>query len=146
MFDYKFFEVILDMDNTLFKLYDLAVDNDISLFEFDCIDKAMIIKCDDHFAIALDMLSIKSEITEKEALAHELGHFFTNALYDFTTPLINITKNELRAEKWAIKALVSKREYLAAKNCSRNIFELAEDLNLSIETVIKADQIYCSIN
>lgn len=103
----------------------------------------MIINVDDSYAIALDMLSIKSEITEKEALAHELGHFFTNALYDFTTPLINVTKNELRAEKWAIKALVSKREYLAAKNCTRNIFELAEELNLSIEMILKADSLYC---
>lgn len=144
MFDYKFFEVILDMDNTLFKLYDLAVDNDISLYEFDCIDKAMIIKCDDHCAIALDMLSIKSEISEKEILAHELGHFFTNALYDFNTPLTNIAKNELRAEKWAIKALISKSEYLAAKKNTRNIFELAEELSLSIETVIKADNLYCT--
>jgi len=144
MFVIMFCEVIFYMDSKLFKLYDLAIENEISLYEFDCIDKAMIIKCDDNYAIALDMLSIKSEIAEKEILAHELGHFFTDALYDFNTPLTNIAKNELRAEKWAIKALISKSEYLAAKKNTRNIFELAEELSLSIETVIKADNLYCT--
>lgn len=145
MFDYVFYEVIYDMDEKLFKLYDLAVENDISLYEFDCIDKAMIIKCDNDYAIALDMLSIKSEITEKEVLAHELGHFFTSALYDFVTPLTNVKKHELRAEKWAVKTLIPKREYLAAKRWSRNTFELAEELGVSQETILKAEEMYCKV-
>lgn len=132
------------MDKTLYELYDLAVENNIQLYEFDCIDKAMIISIDDTFAIALDMLSIKSEITEKEALAHELGHFFTNALYTFQTPLTNIAKYEKRADKWAVKKLIPKSKYLAVKKWARNTYELAEELDVSIEMIIKADELYCS--
>ena len=37
----------------------MAVDNDIELYEFECIEKAIIIKLDNAYAIALNMLSIK---------------------------------------------------------------------------------------
>lgn len=141
LFVFMFCEVY--MDKTLFKLYDLVVDNDIEIYEFDCIDSAMIIKIEGTYAIALDMLTIKSEITEKEVLAHELGHYFTNALYTFKTPLLNIDKYEKRADKWAIKTLISKSKYLAAKRYARNTYELTEELDVSIETVIRADEMYC---
>jgi len=132
------------MDKILYRLYDMAVDNDIELYEFDCIDKAMLIKIEDTYAIALDMLSIKSEISEKENLAHELGHFFTNALYTDHTPLLNVAKYERRADNWAIRTLIPRAKYLEAKRWARNTYELAEELDVSIETVIKADEMYCS--
>ncbi len=117
--------------NTLEKLYDIALCENISIDNFHwCDTKARIFKIDGKYSIALDNSQINNSIEEKEIMAEELGHYYCNALYTIFSPLELIKKHELRALKWAYSILVPYNKLKEKIHEGLNLYELAEKFDV----------------
>ena len=80
---------------------------------------------------------------EKELLAEELGHYYCNAFYNSNSDFSTISKKEYRANKWKCTVLVSVNDFIDAfKKGLKNVYEIAEYLNLSEDTVAFAYNYY----
>ncbi len=80
---------------------------------------------------------------EKVCLAHELGHCETASFYNIYAPLDIRGKHERRADRWAIKRLIPKAQYIAAiKQGYDNIFSLSEHFDVTPEFMQKAVEYY----
>ena len=77
--------------------------------------------------IALDTDRIENTIEAKICLAHEMGHIETNSFYNVHSPLDVRQKHENRANKWAIKHLITEEELdEAVANGHTEIWDLAD--------------------
>jgi uncharacterized protein (DUF433 family) len=93
--------------------------------------------------IVIDQKKINSSIENAEKLAHELGHYFTDAYYTPLCPLQTKGRCEGKAASWAIREMlpVEKiREALAVG--LRNYWEFADEFDLSEAFVKKALEYY----
>jgi len=89
--------------------------------------------------IAIDPQKVTSQADEKTKLAHELGHCMTGAFYNVYSPFDSRWRNENRADKWAVKKLISKDELdEAVANGYTEIWELAEYFNVTEDFMRKA--------
>ena len=68
--------------------------------------KARIFEENNEYSIGIDYSKIANSIEEKEILAEELGHYYTNSLYYLHSDNVQKKKCELRAMKWAYSILV----------------------------------------
>ena len=93
--------------------------------------------------ILYDNSKLPSSIHKKEVLAEELGHYYYDATYKFNSDLQIISKQELKAKKWAYSILVP---YDKIKNAIQNgiqsIYELAEYFDVTIEYMKNAIEFY----
>lgn len=125
------------------KLYDIATRENISIEDFKMKNKAIIERIDKEYYIGLNYSKIKSITEEKELLAEELGHYYCNAFYNSNSDFSTISKKEYRANKWKCTVLVSVNDFIDAFNKGlKNIYEIAEYLNLSEDTVTFAYNYY----
>ena len=125
------------------KLYDIATRENISIEDFKMKNKAIIEQIDKEYYIGLNYSKIKSITEEKELLAEELGHYYCNAFYNSNSDFSTISKKEYRANKWKCTVLVSVNDFIDAFNKGlKNIYEIAEYLNLSEDTVAFAYNYY----
>ena len=125
------------------KLYDIATRENISIEDFKMKNKAIIEQIDKEYYIGLNYSKIKSITEEKELLAEELGHYYCNAFYNSNSDFSTISKKEYRANKWKCTVLVSANDFIDAfKTGLKNIYEIAEYLNLSEDTVAFAYNYY----
>lgn len=125
------------------KLYDIATRENISIEDFKMKNKAIIERIDKEYYIGLNYSKIKSITEEKELLAEELGHYYCNAFYNSNSDFSTISKKEYRANKWKCTVLVSVNDFIDAFNKGlKNIYEIAEYLNLSEDTVAFAYNYY----
>lgn len=125
------------------KLYDIATRENISIEDFKMKNKAIIERIDTEYYIGLNYSKIKSITEEKELLAEELGHYYCNAFYNSNSDFSTISKKEYRANKWKCTVLVSVNDFIDAfKKGLKNIYEIAEYLNLSEDTVAFAYNYY----
>ena len=125
------------------KLYDIATRENISIEDFKMKNKAIIERIDKEYYIGLNYSKIKSITEEKELLAEELGHYYCNAFYNSNSDFSTISKKEYRANKWKCTVLVSANDFIDAFNKGlKNIYEIAEYLNLSEDTVAFAYNYY----
>lgn len=93
--------------------------------------------------IALNSNKIKTSIEEKACLAHELGHCMTGCFYNINTNYNIRTRCECRANRWAIKKLVPKKELKEViKSGIKDIWELADYFDVSESFIIKAIEYY----
>ncbi len=79
--------------------------------------------------IALDTDHIESTTEAKSVcLAHEMGHIETNSFYNVHSPLDVRQKHENRANKWAIKQLITEEELdeAVANGHTCEIWDLAD--------------------
>ena len=77
--------------------------------------------------IALDTDHIEGTTEAKVCLAHEMGHIETNSFYNVHSPLDVRQKHENRANKWAIKQLITEEELdEAVANGHTEIWDLAD--------------------
>lgn len=77
-------------------------------------------------AIVVDSKKITTRAEETVIMAHELGHCETGAFYNERTLELR-SRMEFRADKWAIKKLVTEDELIEAfENGILEIWELAE--------------------
>ncbi|MEG0282318.1 MAG: ImmA/IrrE family metallo-endopeptidase [Clostridia bacterium] len=100
--------------------------------------------------IILNDFFLVSNIDKKCNLAHELGHFFTDFYYinytdnSYFNSLIE-SRNESRAERWAIVKLISKDALMEQIELGLNVFEIAENLEVTEDLVRKAYELYKNV-
>ena len=125
------------------KLYDVATKENISIIDFKMKNKAIIELIDKEYYIGLNYSKIIDSTEEKELLAEELGHYYTNTLYTHNYYNEEIRKREYRANKWAFKTLVpySKLKELYDKGIKYS-YEFAEELGVSENLINKAYNYY----
>lgn len=81
-------------------------------------------------------------IANKEQLAHELGHCATGSFYTPNTLSLR-SRCEYRADKWAIKKLISKDELIEAiERGYTEPWQLAEYFEVTEKFIIKALKFY----
>jgi hypothetical protein len=125
------------------KLYDVAEKENIPVIDFRMKNKAIICKTNKRICIGLNYEKINSVTEEKELLAEELGHYYCNAFYNSNSDFSTISKKEYRANKWKCTVLVSANDLKEAfKKGLRNIYEVADYLSLSEDTVAFAYNYY----
>ena len=124
-------------------LYDYAELNNIEIYDFPLDGhKALSLPLEDGVcAVAMDTYRIP-ESAVKLALAHELGHCMTHTFYTPSTPMVTRARCENRAKKWAVRHLVSEEQLHVLLNKHREIWEIAEILEVDEETVIQAINLY----
>lgn len=84
-----------------------------------------------------------SNLTEKELLAHELGHCETGCTYTEDATREYIGRCEYRANKWAYNQLMPPCEIKEAiSNGMTTVWELAEYFDVSCEFMQKALEYY----
>ena len=129
------------------KLYDIAEKENIDVYDFKMKNKAIIGNIDNKYNIGLNYSIISNSNEEKTLLAEELGHYYSNTLYNENYSEEEISKREYRANKWAFKALVPYNRLLELKEegCEYT-YEFAEKLGVTEELVEKAYQYYSAGN
>lgn len=129
----------------LLELYQLADENNISVYSFDLPQtlSMSVRETDGSCAIAIDPFELDSTKDEMIRLAHELGHCVTGSFYNRYSDLDIREKSEFSADKWAIKKLIPKDELqIAFKQGYTEPWDLAEYFNVTEEFVIKAFNYY----
>lgn len=130
------------------KLYDIADKENIDVFNFKMKNKA-IIGCvgNNNYNIGLNYSILDNSREEKTILAEELGHYYTNTLYNPNYSDTEINKREFRATKWAFKTLVpfSKLQELRDEGC-KYTYEFAEKLGVTEDLIEKAYNYYSEGN
>lgn len=131
----------------LLELYQLAQEQDVPVYCYafrDPLLESLVVELEDGTcAIALDPLKIRSPGDEKYKLAHELGHGLTGSLYHRFTPLDERGRNEVRADRWAIRHLLPFEALQAALRAGvTGRQELAEYFDLPESLIDKAIAYY----
>ena len=110
-------------------------------------NKALIGCIDNQYAIGMNYSNIVDSNEEKTILAEELGHYYTNTLYNEKYSNLEINKREFRALKWAFKLLVpySKLKELSEKGY-RYTYQFAEELGVTEDLIEKAYNYYLEGN
>lgn len=109
------------------KLYDIAYKENIDVINYDKLDnEARIMEIDNSFCIFMNPRKIKNSIQEKEILAEELGHYFTDTLYSPTASKLEKSKCEYKARKWAIYKLIPFDDLRQKIKQGYNLYDLAE--------------------
>lgn len=94
-------------------------------------------------AVCLDWSLLACPAARSVFLAHELGHVETGAFYSRDASILDRRRAELRAERWAIRRLVSRSDLLAAIcNGCRTPWDLSEYLNLPERVIREALSLY----
>ena len=142
--------------NKISKLYEIALENEISVFE-DCPEDiiAMAAKYPSGRKIVglLNFSAIDSPFyysdrkkrayTKLECLAHEIGHCMEDAFYGANDSYVFRCKQEARAEKWAIQYVIPFDNLCqAVKEGNKELWELSEYFNVSENFVKQAIQYY----
>lgn len=125
------------------KLYEITERENIDVINFKMKNKAIIGCIGNNYSIGLNYSIIKDCSEEKTILAEELGHYYTNTLYNSNYSDVEISKREFRATKWAFKTLVpySKLQELREEGYKYN-YEFAEELGVTEELIEKAYNYY----
>ena len=110
---------------TLLQIYQFAEKQGISIDELN-MGHSVAISLPQGW-IAIDPKRLPTQVEKKECLAHELGHVETGAFYNVDSPCDVRQKHENRADKWAIKHLISESKLdEAIANGYTEIWSLAE--------------------
>lgn len=84
-----------------------------------------------------------TEAEERTHLAHELGHCVSGSFYSRYTAVDSRTRHEVRADKWAIRRLISKEDLDAAVAAGHTeLYDLADYFGTTEEFVRKAVCLY----
>ena len=129
------------------RLYHIAERENIDIFNFKMKNKAIIGCIDNNYTIGMNYSAINDSCEEKVILAEELGHYYTNTLYNSNYSNEEINKREFRAIKWAFKTLIplNKLKQLYDKGC-RYTYEFAEELGVTEDLIEKAYNYYSGGN
>ena len=130
------------------KLYDIAENENIDVINFKMKNKAIIGCIDNSYTIGMNYSAINNSREEKCILAEELGHYYTNTLYDYNYSAQEIQKREFRANKWAFKTLVPYRKLkdLHDEKGYKYAYEFAEELGVTEDLLCKAYHYYSEGN
>lgn len=126
-------------------LYQNAQENGIPVFgiPFQNVNSMIIDTGDSSAAIGISTSSMYSLIEEREALAHELGHYYTGTYYDSTYCTRNIGKMEYQANVWMVNKLIPIENIRSAiADGCREYWEFAEYCNCTQDLVQLAVKVY----
>lgn len=117
---------------TLERLYDFAEKENIEISNFPLNQKAIIVEIKKgEYAIAIDESKVVTNGERRVCVAHELGHYNTGTLYNVYTKFEVREKRERRADKWAIKKLVTADElHEAVSKGYTEMWQLAEHFDI----------------
>lgn len=95
------------------------------------------------YAIAVNRRARGTEREEKACLAHELGHCETGSFYNVASPLALRSRQEGRADRWAIRTLIPLEELIAAIRAgNRELWQLADYFEVPCDFMQKAINFY----
>lgn len=95
------------------------------------------------YYIAMDESALDGESDERTHLAHELGHCLTGSFYNRYTEFDVRQRHENRADKWAIRKLISVDELDDAVAAGHTeLWDLAEYFGVAEELMRKAVCLY----
>ena len=102
-----------------------------------------IMDTDGNCYIAIDPCKIRNETDERSKLAHELGHCVTGAFYNRYSNFDCRQRHENKADKWAIRHLITENELdeAVAEGCTE-IWELADRFGVTEPLMRKAVCLY----
>ena len=126
------------------KLYNIAENEGITVdFISLCENSALSLEFDGKGFIAIDKNLIGTPSAERVALAHELGHLTTGAMYSPSDDSETVKKRERVAEGWAVNALVPYTELLSAlSGGDEDLASLAERFSVTEEFMEKVIRFY----
>ena len=127
------------MDNQ--DLYRIAEQENIAVVTFSMpISSSMSIMNDDgSCCIGIDEAVQDNSTQERVLVAHELGHCITGSFYNKFATVDSRQRHENRANKWAIRQLISIEDLdEAVSNGCTEIWELAERFSVTEDLVRKA--------
>ena len=108
-------------------MYQIAKKEHINIVNYKWTNtKARIFELNNNYYIGLDDNQIDTTIEEKEVLAEELGHYYTNTLYYLNSDKILKDKCEYRAMKWAYSVLVPLQKLKEKITQGLNLYDLAD--------------------
>ena len=91
------------------------------------------------YGVFLDKGRIQSSAEETSAVAHEAGHYATGATHSLHSPFDLIEKHEYKANKWAVKRLVTSEALdQAVAEGHTEIWDLAEYFGVTEDFMRKA--------
>ena len=123
------------------RLYDLAKQQNIEVIEYSLPQTGSLSvmsesgKC----YIGIDESVMDGDALERVHLGHELGHCLTGSFYSIHTAVDCRQRHENRADKWAIRELISvdALDDAVAEGCTE-IWELAERFGVTEQFMRKA--------
>lgn len=126
-------------------LYDIAEKENLKIYDLyieNC--NGCYLNIDKINAIALNYDRLGTYINEKCVLAEELGHYYCDAVYPLTCKDNTvISKNEYRAKKWALKALISPSALNDIANKGKCFkYEIAEEIGVTEDLLEMAYNYY----
>lgn len=128
------------------QLYMFAEKNNITIIPFALEKtKSSSVNYNNNYYIGLDETAIETQADERVHLAHELGHCMTHSFYYAYSPLDIREKHEYRANKWAIKKIIPKAEFIGLLKSGMGVWEIAEYYNVTEDFIKKAYHLYCEM-
>ena len=124
-------------------MYKIAENEKIDVLDYRWTNtKARIFEINNNYYIGLDNRKINTNIEEKQILAEELGHYYTNSLYYLHSDKVLIDKCERRAMKWAYSVLVPLQVLKEKIAQGFNLYDLAEYFNVDCKYMINCVNFY----
>jgi len=127
------------------ELYMLVEEAGINVYNRRLPDKRCIIipDRDGECNIAIDYDYYKTQAAEKEAVAHEYGHWVTDSFYSKDCPFELISKCERVADKMAVYTLIPFDELIDAVLSPWNtVYDLAEHFGVTMKFMQDALELY----
>ena len=121
-------------------LYDELNRAGVRFYHWDLDDgAACTVEMDGRYGIFMDFGNIHTGAEELVAVAHEGGHVSTGSTHRVSSPYDLVAKHEYKADKWAVRRLISAEELDAAvaEGCT-DIYSLAEHFNVTVPFMKKA--------
>lgn len=130
---------------TLSELYEVADDEDVTVdaFALTGTEALAVMEPGGRCFVAIDPMQLRSEIDEKEKLAHELGHCVRGAFYNEYSPYDVRARHEYRANAWAYRTLVPRDElWRISREIDATETQVAEHFGVTVEFLRQAQYYY----
>lgn len=127
------------------ELYNLCEENGIEVISAPMPENesASVLTPSGQCYIGMDPQRTMNHRDERVHLAHEIGHCVKGAFYNAHSPFDNRQKHEVRADKWAVAALIPRAEWFnALAQGFRTVSDLADYFDVTEDFVRKAGFIY----
>ncbi len=129
------------------EMYAEAEESDVIIIDEELKSCEAMSVCDEGMClVAIDPHKVKDCADRRVKMAHELGHCKTGAFYNMYSKHNVISKNEYKADKWAIQRLMPIDELLSAvEEGYTEVWELAEYFGVTETFVRRAYEIYTAM-
>ena len=129
---------------TLSSLYRQCERKNITVVEFPLPENAsMSLEADEKCYIGIDRKQLQNDADERTRLAHEIGHCVTGSFYSRYTAVDSRQRHENRADKWAVRRLISADDLdNAVAEGHTELWDLADYFGVTEDFIKKAVCLY----